>query len=178
MKKSSSLPIIFGLSAIAAYALSSKPKASSTQSLPFSITCESIVVRDPAKTDQWFIDQSREYIQTLPDLESLSYTTLVGRILQKANKACYDKLMSGKMTKNETLLTAIIRDKAQKGFIIAYFGDPTILQGDDLINYNQFAEVIHPERLAEFSTFIKWNTDLDKELTDALKSVELYKKWP
>lgn len=177
--KKSSLPIIIGIGAVAAYALSSKPKASAVSlSLPFLITCESIVIKDPAKTDQWFIDQTREYIQTLPDLESLSYTALVGRILQKANKACYDKFMSGKMTKNETLLTAIIRDKAQKGFITAYFGDPTVLQGDDLINYNQFAEVIHPERLAEFSTFIKWNSDLDKELTDALKSVELYKKWP
>jgi hypothetical protein len=177
--KKSSLPIIIGISAVAAYALSSKPKVStSSSSLPFLTTCESITIKDPAKTDQWFIDQTREYIQTLPDLESLSYTTLVSRILQKANKACYDKFMSGKMTKNEILLAAIIRDKAQKGFITSYFGNPAILQGDDLINYNQFAEVIHPERLAEFSTFIKWDSNFDSELTDALKSVELYKKWP
>lgn len=174
-----SLPMI-AIGAVAAYAVmgSSKPKQSTASIAPFTITCESINIKDPIKTDIWFTEQAREYIRTLPDLESLSYHDLVAKILQKLNKLCYDKFVNNTLNDNQTLLVAILRDKAQKGFITAYFGDPATLSGDDKINYNQFAEVIHPERLADFSTKIKWTTELDKKFNDVLKSVNLYNKWP
>src|SRR5574338_661212 len=175
MKKTFPLLAIAGLGLF----LASSSKAKTTApSLPFTLTYESFIVKDKNKTNEWFITQAREYATSLPDLDSFSYIDLTDKVLQKLNKDCFTKFNSQSLSSNGQIILAILRDKLQKAFIVANFGDITTLSDEDKINYNQFAEVISPEKLEEFSKFINWNTDLDKQLPDAIIAVDKYNKYP
>lgn len=174
--KISPLPIILA-GAVAVFAFSNKAKKPTPQ-LPFTITCDSIVIKDSIKTDTWFIQRAQEYVSTLPDLESLSYIKFVGGLLKKLNKECADKFTNQQLNKNEMFIVSIVRDKAEKGFTNAFFGDPMVLQGDDKITYEHFAEIIQPDKKAEFAKYFEWDSKYDQEFIDVKKAINENGRWP
>lgn len=182
MKNNLLLPL--GIGAAVVFALSGKKSSASKNSAgsssgPIIFTCSSVTIKDQFNAYSYFVDIVQSYKQTIANYKEVSYVKLVGDALKKLNKTCSDKYVAQKLDKTSTLLIIYLFEEWIKPtFISAYFGDVSILEGEELMKYDEFINNYSVAQTDELKKFIGYDESWSNDLFNIIEIIKQNGKYP